>query len=152
MTSLLCEFRSAPTCGVGDVEFLQVGWHQGWMAQSVTIIHPCTMHGSAKPPFFCNACCAGRWLRCAFSGPPSWMLAVSCSLTACSACKRWNSEGSVNTNRWKAACRLLSSHASLRFRCQHSQSQAALWGSINISLLCSTHVPWALAGASSSST
>ena len=62
-------------------------------------------HKSTKPPFFCSTCPGS--LAVSFSFPPNRKLTVSCSLTACSACRRWNSEGSSTPidGRLPHACR-----------------------------------------------
>ena len=54
--------------------------------------HPRTT-SPARPRFFCNACRRSS-APVNFSGPPNWKLAVSCNLTAWSACRRCDSEGS----------------------------------------------------------
>ena len=90
---------------------------------------PSMYHKFAKPPFFCSTC-RGSLSPASFSGPPSWKLAVSCSLTQCSPSKRWNSKGSSTPihGRLPDACR-----AATRPRVS-----TATIRSINISLLCTT--------------
>ena len=80
--------------------------------------------------FFCSAC-RGSLAPVNVPRPPNWKLAVSCSLTACSVCKRCSS---VNTYPRNAAF----SHASSCSSRQHSQSYAALQRAVDVSLFCST--------------
>ena len=85
---------------------------------------------SAKPPFFCNACC-GLSASASFSGPPSWKLAVSCTLAAWSACNHCGSEGSstpIHGMLPAACCAATSTRV----------SAATIPGARLLSLLCTT--------------
>ena len=81
-------FRS--NFGIGDLEFLQVRRHQDRVTQNVAVVHvPQVRQASVFLQRVLRVVGSGD-----FSGPPNWKLAVSCSLTAWSACKRCASEGS----------------------------------------------------------
>ena len=96
-------------------------------------------HWSAKPPFFCNACCESS-APVSFSGPPSWKLAASCTLVAWSACNRCSSDGSSTPihGRLPAACYVATRRRVSAATISKGQAALQAGGGVDVSLLCTS--------------